>query len=674
MVTCFHEASQIIETTRSRGLPRLCLTTLPLAVTFLLVAAPVLFGQATGGNAALQAAAAAERSDHYQEAAALYQQFLSRTDDSSADPSTLVHARTRLATAYFLLHRYRESLEAVAPLTSNHPRYAGVPAQAWLVDGLDRLELGQLSQAIASLERTLALNPASGTARLALGDALERSGRLEEAAREYEEQTRATPVPDAWYKLGLAYGRLAAQVSEDFTQKFPASAVGQQLAAENLLATGDDQGAAGVLLRLLRQVPTQPQGHADFGAALLELGYTRAAEDQFREELSQDPDCPLARLGLAETASLRGDWEGAVSIVEQAARSNARELARLLELPPPGPLRDAWRQGKVQLPPRLSESPAGKLWKSWLGNSDSLSVPARADAGHPCSSPSSKATSTPGLWLAQACYQQLRVSLRSKKALSLEERIKLAEAEFRLGGYQATRRQAKQVLESNPRNEWGFYWLSKSYDELAQFCFSKVAALNPDSARVHQMLGDYYARRHNLPHAKAEYVAAIQLAPDLPDLHLGLGTVCWADAEWTEAEKELERTLELAPASAVAHYELGNAYVQERRWQSAIDHLRRIVDDPAVGVKARLDLATAEAEMGQVRRAIEELLPVAEKDQDGEIHYRLATLYHKLGEKDRAQEALATFKRLQNASPKVDRRELEALDRAAQSSAKDHDR
>ena len=59
------------------------------------------------------------------------------------------------------------------------------------------------------------------------------------------------------------------------------------------------------------------------------------------------------------------------------------------------------------------------------------------------------------------------------------------------------------------------------------------------------------------------------------------------------------------------------------------------------------------------------------KDRDGEIHYRLATLHRKLGEKDRAQEALATFKRLQNASPKVDRRELEALDSAAQSSARD---
>ena len=209
MATCFHEASQIIETTRSRGLSRWCLTTLLPAVTFLFLAVPVLLGQARGGNAALQAASVAERSGRYEEASTLYEQFLASTADSSADPSTLVHARTRLATAYFLLHRYRESLEAVAPLTSNDSRRAGVPAQTWLVDGLDRLELGQLPEAIASLERTLVLNPTSGTARLALGDAFERSGRLEEAAREYEEQTRVTPsAPDAWYKLGLAYARL----------------------------------------------------------------------------------------------------------------------------------------------------------------------------------------------------------------------------------------------------------------------------------------------------------------------------------------------------------------------------------------------------------------------------------------------------------------------------------
>src|SRR5437879_11850076 len=105
MVTCFHEASQIIETTRSRGLRRWCLTTLPSAVTFLFLAAPVLLGQASGGNAALQAASVAERSGRYEEAATLYEQFLARTADSSAAPSTLVHASAPPATAYVLGQR-----------------------------------------------------------------------------------------------------------------------------------------------------------------------------------------------------------------------------------------------------------------------------------------------------------------------------------------------------------------------------------------------------------------------------------------------------------------------------------------------------------------------------------------------------------------------------------------
>jgi len=76
---------------------------------------PALFGQAPDLQNALKAAATAEQSGHYDEAATVYQKLLSGIDSSKADPSIVVHVRTRLATAYYLLHRYRESVEAVAP-------------------------------------------------------------------------------------------------------------------------------------------------------------------------------------------------------------------------------------------------------------------------------------------------------------------------------------------------------------------------------------------------------------------------------------------------------------------------------------------------------------------------------------------------------------------------------
>jgi tetratricopeptide (TPR) repeat protein len=657
------EGSQVREAARSRR-PTMCFAKFQWALAVALLGVPVLPGQAPDLQDELRAAAAAEQSGRYEEAAALYQRLLSGNDSPKTDPAISVHVRTRLATVYFLLHRYRESLEAVAPLTSKNSGYAHLTAQAWLVEGLDQLELGQVPQAIVSLRQTLALNPESGTARLALGDALARSGHMEKAAREYEEQTRRTPsLPDAWYKLGLAYAQLATHLTQDFEQRLPESILGQQLAAEDRLEKGDYLGAAGAFFRLLRHAPSQPQAHADLGATLLDLGYPKAAEDQFHLELSQNPHSPLARLGLAETAALRSDWEEAISDIEVLARSHPHELARLLELSPPGLLLDAWTKGKIQVPQRLATSPAGLLWQAWLSDSASRPTMVGPEVSASCSNPSPKAMTRPGLWLEEACYQRLRDRLRAKKALRLEERIKLAEAEFRLGHYQTARREAQRLLESNPRNEWGIFWLSQSNGELAEECFAKVASLNPESARVHQMLGQYYASHHNFPRAKSEFLAAIRLAPELPDLHLSLGTVYREGGEWPEAEKELQRTLELAPGSALAHYELGDTYVEQRRWEPAVDHLRHALEDPALAVKARLDLAKAEAEMGQPRQAIEELLPVLKEDKDGEIHYRLADLYRKLGERARAQEALATFRRIRDASLQADRAELQALEK-----------
>jgi tetratricopeptide (TPR) repeat protein len=621
-------------------------------------------GQTSSMPQELRDAGAMERAGRYEEAASQYQHFLEHADPAHTDPAIFAHARTRLATAFFLLHHYEDSLQALAPPTRQGGLSLHYPSQAWLVQGLDYLELNRPSEAIPPLRRALDLAPESGTARLALGDALVRTGQLEAGAQEYAEQTRRTPsVPDAWYKLGLAHEQLASQLSRDFGQEFPESVVGQLLAAEDLLTQGDFPHATGALFRLLRRAPNQPQVRANLGMALFEQGYPKAAEDQCRQELALDPDCPLARLGLAEAAALRGDWAKAISDLGSLARSHPHELSRLLEVPPVAMLLQAWNEGRIQLAERYVDSPMGKLWKAWLGNADSRPVPEAAANPSACSAPSSKAMATSGQWLSEACYRHLRNQLRVQKALTLKERIKLAEAEFRLGDFQAARQQAQLVLTADPRNEWGVYWLSRAEGELAEECFFKVAYLNPDSARVHEMLAQYYASRHNFPRAKAEYLAALHFAPDLPDLHLGLAAVCRAVGEWSEAEKELQRTLELTPGSALAHYQLGNSYVQERRWPAAVEQLQLALDDPALGVSARLDLAKAEEALGQTGQAIEVLAPILDKDKDGEVHYRLAGLYKRLGDKAHAQEALSSFKQLHDASLQVDRRDLEALEK-----------
>src|SRR5579864_4914854 len=127
----------------------------PLKALPLWIAAAFLsircLGQSAATSAELaRAAASEEKAGHYEQAAGLYKQIL---DSSGSDPALALPVRTRLATAYFLLHRYQDSLDAVAPITSGGPQDAATPAQAWLVRGLDYLELQRLSEAAGALRR-----------------------------------------------------------------------------------------------------------------------------------------------------------------------------------------------------------------------------------------------------------------------------------------------------------------------------------------------------------------------------------------------------------------------------------------------------------------------------------------------------------------------------------------
>jgi len=635
-----------------------CLTGILVAVHFFVVPLRAQTGNDSPNRPSSQ-------TEQFENAVAHYQKLLS----GSPPRTTEVETRTRLAMTYFMLHRYSESLEAIRPLTGagvKAPKTASVsdiPAQAWTVQGLDCLELNRLPEAIESLQRALAINASAGTARLALGDALARSGRLQEAAKQYERQTSLTPsIPDAWYKLGLAYSEIAGKLSKPDGPSVDSTVV-QQLSAEEMLAKGENLEAARALARLVRQAPQQAQVEADLGLALLGIGYTKSAEEHFRKELAFDPECPLAQFGMAQLAMLGGDWAAALPMVAKLAGSHPHELTRFLEFPPSGNLRQGWIEGKIPMSSDFADLPLGAALKTWLDQSGATAVSVHpSDPPVKCTDRQSKAMQISGVWLSEPCYLALMSHAKTRKTISGEQRTKLAEAEFRLGRYDAARRNAERVLSSHGRSDWATYWLSKANAALAEECFVKVGTLSPDSARVHQMLAQHYVSWSEYSRAKSEYMAAIRLAPELPDLHLGLGSVYWRTGEWPPAEKELKRTLELTPSSAAAHYELGDIYLQQRRWQAAIADLRLVPADSALGLNAQLGLAKAEAEVGQTREALDDLLPLLDRDQSGEVHYRVAGLYRKLGDPAKAQEALAAFKRLKAASLQANHDELPGVE------------
>jgi len=578
----------------------------------------------------------------------------------------------RLGAVYYLQHRYADSLKvltaALNPADNSDTKENGTArgslvAQSWLVMGLDYSELNQLPDAARSLRRSLAIQPDSANARLALGDVLARSGRMTDAEAEYEEQTRRTPaLADAWYKLGLVHSQISVQISHERTGSGEETLI-QQLIAEELLAKGDNLNAARTLFHVVRSSPSQPEVQSDLGTALLRLGYLKAAADHFNQELAGNPGSPSAALGLVQTAAMSGRWDEVATKLEQLSRSEPKELLRLTESPPVGIVLQASSKGDLNPPPSFGHSPAGLLWESWLSDSEVLAqISPKSDSALGCAAKAGKEPQL-GVWMTELCYSRLIAQLRPKTQLSPTEKAKLIEAEFRLGQYRTALNAVTQLRSIEPKSGWALYWLSKTHDAMAEECFLKVGSLNPGSARVHQMLAEHYTKLGDDPRAKSEFQKAIRLAPQSPDLYLGLGTVLSRVGEFFEAEKELKTTIEISPKSAFAHYQLGHVYVQQTRWTDAIAQLQQVPDDTTVLLSARLDLAKAESELGQTAKAIKDLQSVSALDQDGELYFRLAVLYRKVGDDVHARDALATFKQRRAASLQTDSEELSALEK-----------
>ena len=609
--------------------------------------------------------------EQLQTTAAAYEKFL-REPPAGTQRSKLVEVEAHLGTVYFLLHRYRDSLgvlESIAhrssvgqqsdAATANSAIPRDLRAQIDLVSGLDYLELNQLSQSISSLGRALQLQPNNATARLALGDAYARSNQLQSAVNEYQAQIQRTPsLPDAWYKLGLAHSFIAVQPFPGSVKKSQ-SVVLSQFEAERLLEQGHYLDGTHMLLKLVREAPDHPGLHADLGHALLHMGYPKAAEEQLRKELAIDAANPAAHLDMAETEALRGDWEQMSAQLMQVSAAQPHELTRLLEMRPADLVVQAWTQGTMRLPDSLAGSSVGGLWRAWMDESQLVQI--KADASASCSD-IPQAALAPGMWLSESCYRKLMERASSAQVLSPKQEVKLAEAEFRLSQYGVSLRTASIILATDPGNEWAIYWVRNAHRGLAEQCFLKVADLDPNSARAHQMLAQDYAAWLQFARAKKEYQAAIALAPSQADLHLGLGTVDWQGKDWPEAERELKLALELAPESALARYELGDTYIQQGHWQQAFTELTKIPSDSAVGYESTLDLAKAQGGLGRTSDAINTLLTVTSRDHDGQAYFLLASLYRKSGDAARAQDALQTFKRLRAASLQSGQGEISGLE------------
>jgi len=180
----------------------------------------------------------------------------------------------------------------------------------------------------------------------------------------------------------------------------------------------------------------------------------------------------------------------------------------------------------------------------------------------------------------------------------------------------------------------------------------RAAELDPQSARVHLILGESLRDSGKLVQAIPEYEAAIRLEPQMEAGYLGLATTYWKQGEWEEAMPPLQRALELSPRDAEAHAIMADLLFRQNDPKGAGQQAASaLAGNPKLAlprvVMARIDLANKEPV-----KAAAELEQVSELDPDGSYHFLLWRAYKLAKKPEQAEAALAEFHRRRDAIDK----------------------
>jgi tetratricopeptide (TPR) repeat protein len=553
-----------------------------------------------------------------------------------------------LGLVYHELGKSSEAIESLTKAARLNPSLF-VP-QLFL--GIEYLGAKNAAFAVPYLERATKLNPGDSLAQLSLGKAFEMLDRADRAAEAYEKATEIAPRDgSAWLNLGTAYLQQVENDARTMTSKYRNSPYYNLRAAETLAEQGKLVLAESAYKATLASPLPPPCAHAEFGVTLLREHRVPEAREQFQFETKAEPQCGLALLGIAVTdlsdghpdtalkefiaiaANDQGFVQSNLSLFRGTVSGDrARSLMDLAQTQHDfGDLSNKVATFVEQA--FLSDAPsgiAGSFEPELLNMSHSPSL-AEAD----------------GLIATNqyaACDRALKTDLDS---LTSSQQQLLAFCSFYTGDFRTTLTAAGRLNANTGTKVQGLYWESKADQELAVAALNRAGEIDPDSPRVHVLIGDEFRQKRRWSEAEAEYRRAVAIDPKSRSARLSLAIVLFTEMKTGESFQIDQSLLTEAPDNPEANLLAAEILVQENELEEAEPYLlkcRNINGDFAP--RLHLLLGQVYAETGRVPAAIDEYKQGLASDENGSIHYQLGRVYLKSGNKAAAEEAFKESKRL----------------------------
>ena len=133
-----------------------------------------------------------------------------------------------------------------------------------------------------------------------------------------------------------------------------------------------------------------------------------------------------------------------------------------------------------------------------------------------------------------------------------QARLQLAKAYERLNHWLGVVDQYRALRAMKPQEAEYAYQLGRAYTKLMGWSYQRMAALNPNSARLHQSLGQDYLLQEKYDLALEAYQKAAAAAPQLPEIHLALALIYLEQKNIEAAAEAIARELKLEPESQKA--------------------------------------------------------------------------------------------------------------------------
>lgn len=204
------------------------------------------------------------------------------------------------------------------------------------------------------------------------------------------------------------------------------------------------------------------------------------------------------------------------------------------------------------------------------------------------------------------------------------------------------------ALKSKPGDADLLFYLSRASAMLSSQTSDALLTLYPNSARAHQQSGKELFNMRQMPDAEKEYLQAIAIRPDLPDIHLELGQIYAASSQWVKAEQEFRTEAARQPGNAEVAYRLGDALLQQGKSQEAKQELERSNKLRPDMSETLYALGKADSACGDSGGAEKAWVRVVDLEKEsplaGQAHFGLAGLYRKERKFQQAEKEMQAFR------------------------------